>query len=158
MYLSFIFFYQLDLTTTGILVLMLFERNWLHFISAEITVHIEWNHANNIVLKWNERGFRPPLCACRLNWASPYTRAECLSTLDILNPKMLHLIIGNINQWYVAMLVHCCRWWPSIEPTLGVIYEHHKPWSATFNHLKPEFTIVIFLHYKPRIAIAILGL
>ena len=27
-----------------------------------------------------------------------------------------------------------------------------------FNPLHPEFTIVIFIHYKPRIAVAILGL
>ena len=27
-----------------------------------------------------------------------------------------------------------------------------------FNPLKPEFTIVIFIHYKPRIAVAILDL
>ena len=27
-----------------------------------------------------------------------------------------------------------------------------------FNSFKPEFTIVIFIHYKPRIAAAILGL
>ena len=27
-----------------------------------------------------------------------------------------------------------------------------------FNPFKPEFTIVIFIHYKPRIAIAILDL
>ena len=27
-----------------------------------------------------------------------------------------------------------------------------------FNHVEPEFTIVIFLHYKPRIAAAILDL
>ena len=27
-----------------------------------------------------------------------------------------------------------------------------------FNPLKPEFTIVIFIHYKPRIAVAILVL
>ena len=29
---------------------------------------------------------------------------------------------------------------------------------AHINPLKPEFTIVIFIHYKPRIAVAILDL
>ena len=29
---------------------------------------------------------------------------------------------------------------------------------AYFNPFKPEFTIVIFIHYKPRIAVAILDL
>ena len=28
----------------------------------------------------------------------------------------------------------------------------------SFNPFKPEFTIVIFIHYKPRIAVAILDL
>ena len=30
--------------------------------------------------------------------------------------------------------------------------------SASFNPFNPEFTIVIFIHYKPRIAVAILDL
>ena len=30
--------------------------------------------------------------------------------------------------------------------------------ALVFNPLKPEFTIVIFIHYKPRIAVAILNL
>ena len=30
--------------------------------------------------------------------------------------------------------------------------------NASFNPFKPEFTIVIFIHYKPRIAGAILDL
>ena len=30
--------------------------------------------------------------------------------------------------------------------------------SQLFNPFKPEFTIVIFIHYKPRIAVAILDL
>ena len=29
---------------------------------------------------------------------------------------------------------------------------------SLFNPFKPEFTIVIFIHYKPRIAVAILDL
>ena len=29
-------------------------------------------------------------------------------------------------------------------------------WLCRFNHVKPEFTIVIFIHNKPRIAVAIL--
>ena len=35
-----------------------------------------------------------------------------------------------------------------------------KYWQMTkgFNPIKPEFTIVIFIHYKPRIAVAILDL
>ena len=32
------------------------------------------------------------------------------------------------------------------------------PKSDVFNPFKPEFTIVIFIHYKPRIAVAILDL
>ena len=30
--------------------------------------------------------------------------------------------------------------------------------GVSFNRFKPEFTIVIFIHYKPRIAAAILDL
>ena len=30
--------------------------------------------------------------------------------------------------------------------------------TRCFNPFKPEFTIVIFIHYKPRIAVAILDL
>ena len=36
-----------------------------------------------------------------------------------------------------------------------------KPWSAELsllNPFNPEFTIVILIHYKPRIAVAILDL
>ena len=31
-------------------------------------------------------------------------------------------------------------------------------WVWAFNPFKPEFIIVIFIHYKPRIAVAILNL
>ena len=31
-------------------------------------------------------------------------------------------------------------------------------WLCRFNPFKPKFTIVIFIHYKPRIAVAILDL
>ena len=31
-------------------------------------------------------------------------------------------------------------------------------WRRQINPFKPEFTIVIFIHYKPRIAVAILDL
>ena len=31
-------------------------------------------------------------------------------------------------------------------------------WKIVLNPFKPEFTIVIFIHYKPRIAVAILDL
>ena len=31
-------------------------------------------------------------------------------------------------------------------------------WAGPFNPFKPEFTIVIFIRYKPRITVAILDL
>ena len=31
-------------------------------------------------------------------------------------------------------------------------------WASPFNPFKPELTIVTFIHYKPRIAVAILDL
>ena len=45
-------------------------------------------------------------------------------------------------------------WWFQIEKThIGL---HEK--NMRFNPFKPEFTIVIFIHYKPQIAVAILNL
>ena len=41
--------------------------------------------------------------------------------------------------------------------TLEYIYINPGHQSG-FNPFKPEFTIVIFIHYKPRIAVAILDL
>ena len=38
----------------------------------------------------------------------------------------------------------------------SLLYIFHFHFS--FNPFKPEFTIVIFIHYKPRIAVAILDL
>ena len=38
------------------------------------------------------------------------------------------------------------------------IYQLYGPISARFNPFKLEFTIVIFIHYKPRISVAILDL
>ena len=35
---------------------------------------------------------------------------------------------------------------------------YFQRFEAFFNPLKSEFTIVIFIHYKPRIAVAILDL
>ena len=46
--------------------------------------------------------------------------------------------------------------WCYLEPTeYTITKEEHK---SPFNHFKPKFTIVIFIHYKPRIAVAILDL
>ena len=41
---------------------------------------------------------------------------------------------------------------------INVISELRHYTSFNFNPLKPEFNIVIFIHYKPRIADAILHL
>ena len=38
------------------------------------------------------------------------------------------------------------------------VCENLKYSTKFFNPLRPEFTIVIFIHYKPRIAVAILDL
>ena len=43
--------------------------------------------------------------------------------------------------------------------TLSVRYYNSRYTNTnTFNPFKPEFTIIIFIHYKPRIAVAILDL
>ena len=52
-------------------------------------------------------------------------------------------------------------WWNDELPqTLLEMSFVFNPFSAVFwrNPFKPEFTIVIFIHYKPRIAAAILDL
>ena len=35
---------------------------------------IVWDHTTNCTKKWNESGFRPPLCTYRLNWARRWLR------------------------------------------------------------------------------------
>ena len=42
---------------------------------------------------------------------------------------------------------------PSQNPR--IVYSVLK--MSALNHFEPEFSIVIFIHYKPRIAVAILG-
>ena len=42
-----------------------------------------------------------------------------------------------------------------LEMILNIMFCLYQVW---LNPFKPEFTIVIFIHYKPRIAIAILDL
>ena len=45
--------------------------------------------------------------------------------------------------------------------TFKIVSEHdpgNRVSSSNFNPFKPEFTIFIFIHYKPRIAVAILDL
>ena len=42
--------------------------------------------------------------------------------------------------------------------TLAVVNDFIRFISKYFNPFKPEFTIVVFIHYKPRIAAAILDL
>ena len=50
------------------------------------------------------------------------------------------------------MLAHRLRRSTSIEQTLSLSC------ARAVNPFKPEFTIAIFIHYKPRIAVAILNL
>ena len=57
-------------------------------------------------------------------------------------------------------LAHRLRLWPNIKTTLGqpFVFAEGGYSQTKFNPFKPEFTIVIFIHYKPRIAVAILDL
>ena len=52
------------------------------------------------------------------------------------------------------------RRWPNAVSALGqrLIFTGYDYTDWRFNPFKPEFTIVIFIHYKPRIAVAILDL
>ena len=76
--------------------------------------------------------------------------------------------IGHFTRWEIRLFnLH--------SPSQNTENDHINPLSAnyvyscvqpilfvlktrTFNPFKPEFTIVIFIHYKPRIAVAILDL
>ena len=41
---------------------------------------------------------------------------------------------------------------------VSIFYLFEAKIAALINTFKPEFTVVIFIHYKPRIAVAILDL
>ena len=52
---------------------------------------------------------------------------------------------------------YCCSRWAS-ERKITLWAQSTNIIDLTLNPFKPEFTIVIFIHYKPRIAVAILDL
>ena len=52
-----------------------------------------------------------------------------------------------------------CQWWTRfVDGGPAVIQPVCLMFAEVNDPLKPEFTIVIFIHYKPRIAVAILDL
>ena len=63
-----------------------------------------------------------------------------------LNFKALNEIIWNFTNLKLLKITYICLIW---DQTLQILM---------FNPFKPEFTIVTFIHYKPRIAVAILDL
>ena len=71
----------------------------------------------------------------------------------IYNPTIIKIISDGdkaLGKFKEPSLSTCCDRQPF--PTLFTM------WLLVFNPFKPEFTIVIFIRYKPRIAVAILGL
>ena len=57
-------------------------------------------------------------------------------------------------KWPFQTLPKKREYWPKLGKTPSS-YSHL---NRTLNPFKPDFTIVIFIHYKPRIAVAILDL
>ena len=47
-------------------VLQTLQNDWVH---CYILYCAQWRTINSFKMKWNESGFRPPLCTYRLNWA-----------------------------------------------------------------------------------------
>ena len=56
------------------------------------------------------------------------------------------------------MLDHCLRRCPSIKITIGLKCRVLWILIKFINPFGPEFTIFIFIHYQPQIAVAILDL
>ena len=66
----------------------------------------------------------------------------------------------DVYNILVTNIIIRCKW---IYVQIVLIFHHvffhiHEECPNCFNPFKPEFTIVIFIHYKPRIAVAILDL
>ena len=158
--------------------------------------------------KWNESGFRPPLCTYRLNWA----RRTSWGWSDDWDDTVLQTQDSKFEPWRseaehatsrsqrLPTILTFTRGWgrnnfvsfkpprPGTEPrtlawkaavlttTLGppppstervksktYVSLELTDWSRLdhvliVNPFKLELTIVIYIHYKPRIAVAILHL
>ena len=97
---------------------------------------------------------------------SPEIRFEDMCSL------ILDLFQCAVIQYHTSSRV--CMYAPNSQSRPGKMHQHFRRRSVTliqktsrpppppstlyFNPLKPEFTFVIFIHYKPRIAAAILDL
>ena len=72
------------------------------------------------------------------------------------------LATSNMRYWFTVFLMvgRRRRRWTSIEITLVQcpVFARYRMSATANNPFKPEFTIVIFIHYKSRIAVAILDL
>ena len=72
------------------------------------------------------------------------------------------LATSNMRYWFTVFLMvgRRRRRWTSIEITLVQcpVFARYRMSATAINPFKPEFTIVIFIHYKSRIAVAILDL
>ena len=66
-------------------------------------------------------------------------------TFALIQIVQMQVIFSHLKMW-VAVARHNNKW----------VKINYITWRFTI--LKPEFTIIIFIHYKPRIAVAILVL
>ena len=73
------------------------------------------------------------------------------------------MALPNYLPWegYVLVVLIClsvCLYVPQITEKYETGMKHLPIASVCLNPFKPEFTIVIYIHYKPRIAVAIIDL
>ena len=122
--------------------------------SIVIFIHYKWN-------KWNESGFRPPLCTYRLNWA----RRTSWGWWDDWDDTVLQTQDSKFEPWR-SEAEHAT----SRSRRLPTILTFTRGWGRNnFVSFKPPRpgteprtlawkTAVLTIHYKPRIAVAILDL
>ena len=91
---------------------------------------------------------------------TPNVLKPYVSTTLVKQINCVYLMYNNIGSNSIIIIDN-----NNIVINNIVIYRHilNSPHSLSvsspcINHFKPEFTIVIFIHYKPRIAVAILYL
>ena len=66
--------------------------------------------------------------------------------------------VARPNRMWFFIYIYVTRSTNTVDSLVYEMTGFHFLRIPTLNHFKPEFTIVIFIHYKPRIAVAILDL
>ena len=82
----------------------------------------------------------------------------CIYKIVNLVKNLVIIYIVPLDMNFVKWQIHAVRRSNNAPRPLSRIRVNQIQAIDHFNSLKPEFTIVIFIHYKPRIAVAILDL